>query len=230
MTPEMAFECLLVSRDPATLCTLNRLLQELSITTKICFHPSKALDELSHGSADLVVIDSTNDVASELVSDIWKLGMKQKPTVVAISNNDRSIPGAHVTMMRPLNTESCAKSLKVAYGKMLHDYRRHARLSVVIPLTALGDCDRRVPLTVMDIGYGGIGLNVKNQVEIGEVLSFHLSLPKARKAIYIQARVLWTRQFGRAGCEFLQLPAVDLAILHDWLLERIQVKKPAVCV
>jgi hypothetical protein len=230
MTPEMAFECLLISQDSATLCTLNRLLQELSISTKICFHTSKALDELSHGSADLVVIDSSNDVTSEVVSDIWKLGMKQKPTVVAISSDDRSIPGAHVTIMRPLASESCAKSLKLAYAKMLHDYRRHARLSVVIPLTAFGECDRPVPITVMDIGYGGIGMNLKNRVEIGEVLSFHLSLPNARKAIYIQARVLWTRQFGRAGCEFLQLPPVDLAILHDWLLERIQVKKPAVCV
>jgi len=133
-------------------------------------------------------------------------------------------------MTRPLNSESCAKSLKVAYAKMLHDYRRHARHAVVIPLTAMDDSKREVPLTVMDIGYGGVGLHLKKQVQIGEVLSFHLPLPNARKSIFIEARVLWTRQFGRTGCEFIRLPPVDLVILHNWLLERIQVKKPSVSV
>jgi CheY-like chemotaxis protein len=230
MTPEMAFECLLVSRDPAMLCTLNRMLQDLSISTRICFHPSKALAELAEGGPDLIVIDLFADSSYDLLRNIWKFGMKQKPTVVAISSDDRLIPGAHVTMTRPVSTESCAKSLKLAYAKMLYDYRRHARHAVIIPLTAMDDNNCPVPITVMDIGYGGIGLHVRKQMQIGEVLSFHLSLPETRRSIYIQARVLWTRQFGRTGCEFMRVPPVDLTILHDWLVERIQVKKPCVCV
>jgi hypothetical protein len=226
MTPEMAFECLLVSRDPVTLCTLNRMLRDLSISTKICFHSSKALAELAEGGPDLVVIDLCDDSSSDLLRGLWKFGVKQKPTVVAISSDDQSIPGAHVTMMKPVSAELCAKSLKLAYSKMLYDYRRHARHAVIIPLTAVDNYNCPVPITIMDVGYGGIGLHLKKPVQIGEMLSFHLLLPETRRSIYVQARVLWTREFGRAGCEYVRVPPVDLTILHDWLVERIQVKKP----
>lgn len=230
MSPEMAFECLLVSRDPAILCTLDRRLRELSIETKICFHSYKALAELSTRNPDLIIIDVSKDSASELLREIWKYGMRPKPTVVAISSDDRTIQGAHITIAKPLDTESGAKYLKQAYLKMLSDYRRHARHSLVIPLTAIDHRNSPVNITVTDIGYGGVGLHLKKAVEIGEVLSFHLSLPDARRSIYIQARVLRKSYLGRTGCEFVRIPPVDMTILHDWLRERIHVKKPCVCV
>ena len=61
MTLDMAFECLLVSREPKVVCTLNRALGNLSIATKICLSPSKALDELRITSTDLVIIDWEDD-------------------------------------------------------------------------------------------------------------------------------------------------------------------------
>ena len=47
---------------------------------------------------------------------------------------------------------------------------------------------------IPNIGDGGIGLSVKQEVTIGQVLAFRLLLPGAKREIYIQARVLWTRQ------------------------------------
>lgn len=82
-------------------------------------------------------------------------------------------------------------------------------------------------VTVTDIGDGGVGLSRKEKLVTGDVLSFRLRLPGARE-ILVQVRVLWTREYGRAGCEFLRIPPVDLVILHDWLKAKCQVKKPLI--
>jgi len=53
-------------------------------------------------------------------------------------------------------------------------------------------------------------------------------LPGARREVLVNVRVLWTRDYGRIGCEFVRIPPVDLIVLHDWLKERSRVKKPLV--
>jgi hypothetical protein len=227
MTADMAFECVLVSRDPGVVCTLNKVLDRFSISTNICLTSSKAADRLAEGSADLIVVD-WEESSAELLRTVYKPNGRQKPTVLAVSATDGAIPGAHFMLRKPLTGEACTKSLKVAYNRMLQDHRRHARYSVMTPLTAQNQNRQSIPLTVMDIGDGGVGLMSKEQFAVGDVLSFRLSLPNASRSVYIEARVLWTRQYGAAGCEFLRIPPVDLNILHDWLKSKCRVKQPRV--
>jgi hypothetical protein len=225
MTADMAFECLLVTHDQGVFGTLSRILRDLSISTDVCLSSSKALNLLAKSSADLIVID-WEDASSELLDQIWKSGIWQKLTVVAISSRERCLPGVHVVIKKPLTDESGRKSLKVAYSRMLLDYRRHARYVLMAPVIVTDDRNRNVAATVTDIGEGGIGLRGKEEFSIGDALSFRFLLPGASREIYIQARILWTRDFGRVGCEFLRIPPVDLDILHDWLKHKVRVKKP----
>jgi len=227
MTPDMAFECLLVSRDPKVVCTLNHVLDNLSISTKVCLTPSRAMNELRGGSPDLVVVDCELDAgADELLNDIRRSDTVCKKTVVAVSSAERDFPGAHVVIRKPVTTESSAKSLKSVYGRMLRDYRRHARYALMIPVIATAGDNRLVPLTVTNVGDGGVGLSTRETLNVGDPLSFRLLLPDARRAIYVEARVLWTREYGVCGCEFMRIPPVDLDILHDWLKAKCRVKKP----
>jgi hypothetical protein len=87
-----------------------------------------------------------------------------------------------------------------------------------------------LPVNVIDIGDGGVGLVSKEELTIGAVLSFRLLLPDATREIYLQVRVLWIKDYGRAGCEFAQVPPVDLTILHDWLKRKIRIKKPLITI
>jgi hypothetical protein len=154
--------------------------------------------------------------------------MRHKPTIVAISALDSDIRGAHVTLRKPITAESGTKSLKVAYSRMLMDHRLHARYDLMLSLCATDDNNRSIALMVTNIGDGGIGLSVKQKVTIGQVLAFRLRLPGAKREIYIQARVLWTRQDGAAGCQFVRIPPVDLSILQEWLKSRGRVRKPLI--
>jgi hypothetical protein len=226
MTPDMAFECVLVTHDPGVFGIVSRILRDLSICTDVCLSSSKALTRLATGGTDLVVIDWEEEASSELLHEIWKSGNWQKPTVVAISPQGCSVPGAHIVLRKPLTDEAGRESLQVAYSRMLQDHRRHARYALTVTVVATDDRNHTVPVTIMDIGDGGVGLRSEEEILSGSALSFRLLLPGAKREINIQARVLWTRKFGRIGCEFIRIPPVDVNILHDWLMDKMQVKKP----
>ncbi len=226
MTSDMAFECLFVSKDAGVFKIVGRILRDLSISIKLCLSCSTAFDMLDRGSTDLVVVDWEGRESSELLQRIWQGGKWKTPTIVAISSTDSRVPGAHVVLRKPVTTENSKKPFREAYSHMLLDYRRHARHALMTPVVANFDDGRSIPLTITDIGDGGVGLSGKNLPINGDVLSFRLPLPGFSREIQIQARVLWTREYGRAGCEFVRIPPVDLICLHDWLKAKSQVKKP----
>jgi hypothetical protein len=227
MTPDMAFECLLVSHDPAVFCTVDRILRDFSVSTSVCLSSSKALTLLAEGGTDLFVIDWEGDDSSDLLHQIWNL-RKQKPTVVAVSAQDVPIPGIHVVLQKPVTADSGTKSLKVAYSRMLIDHRRHARHAIMTSVEATDENNRLLPVMITDIGDGGVGLSSKEKLEVGSALSFRLLLRGAKREINVQVRVLWFREYGKAGCEFLRIPPVDRNILQDWLTSKIQIKKPLI--
>jgi len=221
----MAFECLLITHDPQVFSIMSRILRDFSICTDVCLSSSKAVKLLGRGGTDLIVIDWEED-SSDFLHELWNSPNWQKPTVVAISSQDRRVPGAHIVLRKPVTGESGRESMKTAYSRMLQDYRRHARYALMAPVIAIDDRNRTVPVTILDIGDGGVGVSSREDFVVGDALSFRLLLPAAKRDINIQARVLWTQGSGRVGCEFLRISPVDLNILHDWLKQRMQVKKP----
>lgn len=225
----MAFECLLVSRDPGVFLVMNKLLKDLAISTNICLSSSKAFEQMLGRSTDLVVVDWENDTA-EFLNRVRKVGGWRKPTVVAVSPNDRIVRGADVLLRKPVTGESAAKSLKAAYSRMVYDHRRHTRYALMTRVNARNDKNQPVDITVLDIGDGGIGISTKHKFNVGDELSLSLRLPDANRAIQLQARVRWTREYGAVGCEFLHIPPLDLCVLHDWLTRKSQIKKPLVAI
>jgi hypothetical protein len=226
MTPDMAFECLLISRDPQVICPLNGVLDDFSISTKLCLTSSKVLNELKVGSSDLLVIDDQDLFAPELLDQLRKSHAARKRTVVAVSAEDRRIPGVDFVLEKPVTRESGKKMFELIYSRMLRDHRRVSRYAVMAPVTAADSQKRIISMTVTNIGDGGMGITSSEKIDVGEVLSFRVSLPNTKRDIRIEARVIWTREYGAAGCEFLRIPPVDLDILHDWLKSKCRVKKP----
>lgn len=228
MTPEMAFECLLVSSDPAVLRTMDPILKDLSICTNVCLDPRKVVAILAQVSTDLLVVDLEGESSAELVSRVSESHMRQKPTILGVSGMDRAVPGVHVVLRRPVTHESGMKSLKTAYSRMLQDFRKHTRFAVMAATQATDENDRTFPVMVTNVGDGGVGLTSKENLAIGSTLSFRMPLVGLGNEIQIQARVLWTRDYGAAGCEFVHVSPFDLQLLHAWLDSRYRIKKPLI--
>jgi hypothetical protein len=228
MTPEMAFECLLVSNDPAVLGTMNSILHDFSISTNVCQTSVRMEKRLAEGSTDLIVIDLDAIHSFELLQQVRESRIGRKATVLALAGDDRVVPGVHVILRKPVTAESGAKSVKVAYTRMLQDFRKHTRFALMRSVFATDEQGTKFWLTVTNIGAGGVGLTTKEQLPIGTVLSFRVALPGLGTVINVRARVLWSRQYGVAGGEFVQMPAFDLLVLHAWLESRYRIKRPLV--
>jgi len=228
MTSELAFECLFISSDPELFRIVARILRELSISIEICLRPSRALEFLQSGNADLVVLDWEAGDSAELMQTIRSETKMSKPTLVAISSSDSRLPGAHMVIKKPMTVETGAQSFKTVYQRMLIDYRRKVRHALMTPVVATAEDGREVSLMVTDISDGGVGLSSKENLQVGDVLSFRLVLAGAPREVLVHVRVLWTREYARYGCEFLRIPPVDLMILHDWLKAKSRVKKPRI--
>src|SRR5512141_511701 len=141
MTPEMAFECVLLSNDPAVLSTMNPLLRSFSIQTSVCPNPSKVSELLNEGHTDLIVIDLESASYTELQQQMCKAQAKQKPTLLAVSAMDRVVPGVHVVLHKPVTAESGLRSLKTAYSRMLQDFRQHTRFALMQSVLATDESD-----------------------------------------------------------------------------------------
>jgi PilZ domain len=230
MTPEMEFECLLVSGDPAVCRTLGEVLRQFSIRIDHCPILMNLSDAVTKGTHELVVLDWEGEASAEVFRATKKLQKRLKPTVLGIHSGDRLVPGAHVQLRKPVTGESAKAGLRAAYARMLFDYRRNARHAIMTPLIAVNRSDRSLRLTVTDVGEGGLGLFCKEALAIGDELSFSLQLPDTSKSIHIQARIIWTRGYGSAGCEFLPMPPVDQDVLREWLESKTRVKKPLISV
>jgi hypothetical protein len=205
----------------------EQIADQLSISVNVCLSSLETFDQLSEGTTDLIIIDWEGDSAGFL-RRIRKSHGWRKPTVVAVSAKDSLVPGADVLLRKPATAQSVAKSLKAAYSRMIYDHRRHARYAPMSAVSASGDKNRSLDVSITNIGDGGIGLSAKEELHIGDTLSFHLLQPGTNRAVYIQARVRWARRYGAVGCEFLCIPPADLNLRHDWLTRKNQIKKPVV--
>lgn len=225
MTSDMAFECVLVSQDPGVLAIMNRLLDELAITTSVCPTSVRAFDRLSEGETDLVIIDWQKD-SDALLQHIERSRGAKKPTVVIVSEVVSSVPETYSLVRKPVTVDSGARSLQVAYSKMLRDYRRHFRYATMFSLAARNQYGRSLQVSIVNIGEGGIGLNTQEFIDKADVLSFSVLLPGTDMPIDIHARVLWTRQYGAVGCEFAHISPSDRRQLQDWLEQKCVIRKP----
>jgi hypothetical protein len=225
MKSEVAFDCLLVSHDPAVLGTMDRILQGLSIRTDVCPNTSIAANLVTDGGTDLIVIDLESEHSAELIRKICESSMRQKPTILAVSTTDCAIPGVHVILRKPVTPESGTRSLNAAYARMVQNYREYTRFALMTPVVVTDENETAQSAIVRDIGEGGVGLTTKQPLAIGTILSFPLPLPEVGSHLHIRARVLWNRPHGAAGCKFVHLSPGDLHLLHAWLESRYRFKR-----
>jgi hypothetical protein len=234
MTPEMVFEGLLVSQDPQILSTMNRVLDDFSIKVDFCLRPSHAVSMLSGHNMDVIVLDWDNDnLAMEIVDWMSKARAMRKPTFMAIMDTpmgeDRTKDmGLDFVTRKPLTKETGTRWMRTAYGQMVRDYRRYTRHGLMKTVSATKDDLRFFPVTVVDIGEGGVGLITNENLQIGDRLKFALALGGGGMSIQVMARVLWTKHDHLAGAEFVDVSQRDLRILYRWLWGKYQIKKTQV--
>jgi hypothetical protein len=228
MTSDMKFEALVFSQNVNVLNDLLAIMEDLPIDVNVCMLPSRAIDLLAQRDFDLLVLDcERGNGVEELAARSRASTGCRKMLIAALPygadpSNNFSPAGADVLIHKPLTASSTNDFRDLVYSRMVTEWRREPRYAVRWLVAAKDANGRPVPLTMMDISEGGIGLSYTGNVSVADLLTFKLLLPGSNQVIQFDARILWTVRNNMAGAEITNIAAFDGGILRAWLQDKRQ--------
>jgi hypothetical protein len=201
---------------------MNQILDSFAIQTEVCSEVGSALEAVTHRRLDAVIVDwnAANDPA-RIVRSARKSSPNSNSTIVAMvdvgSEAHALLVGTNFMIYKSVSLDRSRRCRLSAYGTMLQDCRRAARVSVDIPVTArvseLGVLEARVS----DLSIGGLALQCEQPLQIDREVSLVFSLPGTNGVMRINGKVVNGSAAGRAGVRFSFIPEEDLDLLESWL-------------
>jgi DNA-binding response OmpR family regulator len=219
---------LLVSTDIEIIDTLSHFMEQMAMHVEVCSDISSAARKLCHSQFEALVVDFKNPAeALELIKKPREMTSHKGAVVLAILNNSNEMPsafrgGASFALVRPLIPAILLRTLRASYPLMVRERRRSYRCPLQIAVN-ISSSSRPVSVTSsVNISEGGMALAGSVLLQVGERVSLELTLPDTVGATRISGEVCWTDGSGRAGIEFVQVPAAIAERLQSWLAGRLE--------
>jgi len=221
MKDHVQLDGLLFTSDTQVLCVMNQILENFAIKTQVCRELDSALDAVTHRRLDAVIVDwdSAFD-PTRIVRATRKSSPNSNSTIVAMvsgqSETHALLVGANFMIHKPANIDHANRCMRAAYGTMLQNRRRTARvpvdLAVVARIADVGEIHARI----CDLSVGGLALLCGQPISINREVLAQFSLPGAG-VIHATGRVVNADGTGRAGVRFSFVPEEDRNVLEGWL-------------
>jgi CheY-like chemotaxis protein len=226
MKEPIRLDGLLLSNDAQVVEVMKQILATFSIQTEVCNEVESALAAVTHRRFDAVIVDwnSSND-PTRVVRSARKSSPNSNSTIVAMvdagSETHALLVGANFMIYKPIDLEHASRCMRAAYGTMLQEHRRAARVSVDIPVRAqVSGLGVRAAL-ISDLSRGGMALQCGSSLKIESEVSLWFRLPGNETVIRITGKVVNGDATGRAGIRFSSVPELDLNYLETWLAEEL---------
>lgn len=222
MKEQVQLDGLLFSGNTELLHVMKQILSTFAIQTEVYTEISSALEVVTHRRVDALIVDwdLAND-PTRVVRSARKSSPNRNSTIVAMvdvgSETHALLVGANFMIYKPVDLERANRCMRAAYGTMLMERRRAARVSVDIPVIARISELGILPARVSDLSVGGLALQCEQPLEIDREVSLVLTLPRSDNVMRITGRVVNGNKTGRAGVRFSFVPEEDLSALESWL-------------
>jgi CheY-like chemotaxis protein len=219
---QVRLEGLLFSADAQVVGVMNQILNSFAIQTEVCTQIELALDAVTHRRLDTVIVDwdLAND-PTRVVRSARRSSPNSNSTIVAMVNEGSDthalLVGANFMIYKPVDLDHASRCIRAAYGTMLQERRRSARIAVDIPVIARISEVGTLDVRISDLSVGGLALQCEEQLPINRYVSLMFSLPGANDLVRITGKVVNSNATGRAGIRFSFIPEEDLGLLENWL-------------
>jgi len=222
MTPQIQLDGLLFSHDLQVVGVLKEVLNSFSIHTEVCAEFGSAVDAVTHRRLDAIIVDWDDaDAPTRIVRSARKSSPNNNSTIVALVNPGAEthalLVGANFMIHKPADAEHAGRCMRAAYGTMLQNRRRAARVPVNIAVTARVAEAGIVAARISDLSIGGLALQCERPLQLNWEVIAHFALPSSDQQIHITGRVVNANSSGRAGVRFSFVPENDLEALESWL-------------
>lgn len=221
MNEQVRLDGLLFSNDRGIIGVMSSILKNFAIETQVCSELSSALDAVTHRHLDTVLVDWNGTDPTRIVRDARKSSPNSNSTIVAMVDRDSEthalLVGANFMIHKPVDLESASRCMRAAYGTMLQQRRRSARVLVHIPVTARISNIGAIEANVSDLSVSGLALQFGRLVPLDHEVSLLVRLPGSDGLIRVTGRIVNVNSAGRAGIRFSYVPEEDLGMLEKWL-------------
>jgi PilZ domain len=222
MKEHVQLDGLLFTSDTHVLSVMPQILGSFAIETQVCSEMESALDAVTHRRLDAVIVDwdGTFD-PTRIVRAARRSSPNSNSTIVAMVNGQSEthalLVGANFMIHKPTNIDHARRCMRAAYGTMLQNRRRAARVPVDIAVVArvaeVGEIEARIS----DLSIGGIALQCAEPLQINREVLVQFSLPGKPSVIHASGRIVNANATGRAGIRFSFVPEEDRNCLEGWL-------------
>jgi hypothetical protein len=222
MTPQIRLDGLLFSNDLQVLGVMHQVLSNFAIETEACSDIGTALDAVTHRRLDAIIVDweDTHD-PTRIVRSARKSSPNGDSTIVALVNAGSEthalLVGANFMIHKPADVEHAGRCMRAAYGTMLQNRRRAARVPADIPVQARIAEIGIVNARISDLSVGGFALQCGQPLQVNWEVLATFPLPNTDHRIHVTGKVVNANGAGRAGVRFSFVPEEDLEILETWL-------------
>ena len=222
MKEQVRLDGLLFTSDAQVLRLMNTILDSFAIQTEVCTEVGSAVEAVTHRRLDAVIVDwNVGNDPTRVVRSARKSSPNCKSTIVALvdvgSETHALLVGANFMIYKPVDLDHATRCMRAAYGTMLQERRRAARVSIDIPVTVrvseLGVIEARVS----DLSVGGLALQCERALPIDREVSVAFSLPGTNGVVRVNGKVVNGNATGRTGVRFSFVPEEDLGLLESWL-------------
>src|SRR5579864_9181676 len=177
MKEQIQLDGLLYTRDASVQQVMTGILNNFAITTQVSGEVDAALDAVTHRRLDALIVDWDDAFdPTRVVRAARKSSPNANSTIVAMvsagSETHALLVGANFMIHKPADLDHARRCMRAAYGTMLQNRRRAARVPVDLPVEAriaeVGPIEARIS----DLSVGGLALQCNLPLELNrEVLA-----------------------------------------------------------
>ena len=135
----MSLKSLLLCSDEKIVRVLRRVLGDLDIAVDLCRDADAALRKLTRQRFEAIIVDTTDDGASDVLRSARIAPCNKQAVAVAIVEPIIGLKavfkiGAHFVLYKPVSSERAKSSFRAARALMKSERRRNTRVAVQIPV------------------------------------------------------------------------------------------------
>lgn len=219
----MSLKSLVLCSDEKIVRVLRRVLGDLDIAVDLCSDADSALRKLTRERFEAIIVDITDDGASEVLRSARLAPCNKQAVAVAIVEPIIGLKavfqiGAHFVLYKPLLSERAKSSFRAARALMKSERRRNARVAVQLPVILRNlDGGTNMKVTTIDLSEGGMAVGTSAGRRPTGRWQAVFTLPGTEAALELAAEFAWEGTSKQAGLRFPQISPEATRQLRDWL-------------
>jgi c-di-GMP-binding flagellar brake protein YcgR len=221
----MSLKSLVLCADEKIVRVLRRVLGDLDIAVELCGDSDSALRKLTRQRFEAIIVDITDDGATEVLRSARSALCNKRAVAVAIVDPMIGLKavfeiGAHFVLYKPVSSERAKSSFRAARALMKSERRRNARVAIQIPVGLTNSkTGATMRVTTSDLSEGGMAVGIRGGHRPTGRWDITFDLPGTQTSLALPAEFAWEGTSAQAGLRFLQVAPETTQHLREWLTQ-----------